>query len=97
MRHVAPIIAASAALLLCAFPLVTAHDDHESMDHMDGEKMNPSTPTGTPTPQASAMASSYFSYSEHVGLILAHVAFMVIGWFFVLPVCMSYPHRLLIT
>lgn len=31
---------------------------------------------------------SYFVYTDHSALMLAHIAFMTIGWFFVLPLCM---------
>ena len=30
---------------------------------------------------------SYFAYTDHSALMLAHIAFMTIGWFFVLPMC----------
>ena len=29
---------------------------------------------------------SYFTYGNHSGLMLAHIAFITLGWFFVLPV-----------
>lgn len=79
-------IAASAALLLCAFPLASAHGD-ESMDDMNMGQANTSPGAGIPAPQTSAMASSYFTDTESAGLIYAHIAFMVIGWFLVLPIC----------
>jgi hypothetical protein len=83
-------IAASAALLLCVFPLADAHGD-ESMDDMNMGQANTSPGAGIPAPQTSAMASSYFTDTESAGLIYAHIAFMVIGWFFVLPICTTLP------
>ena len=29
---------------------------------------------------------SYFTYANHSGLMLAHIAFMTLGWLFVLPI-----------
>jgi len=79
-------MAAPAALLLCALPLVAAHDD-EPMDNMNMGKSSTSTSAATSTPQATGMASNYFTYPEHTGLIYAHIAFMVIAWLFILPIC----------
>ena len=36
---------------------------------------------------------SYFSYGQHSGTIVAHIALMIIAWFFVLPPGMYTPYR----
>lgn len=33
-----------------------------------------------------SLPQSYYTYSDHSSLMLAHVAFMTVGWFFVLPI-----------
>ncbi|KAF4463578.1 YTP1 [Fusarium albosuccineum] len=69
----------SAALVLALLPVVLAHgDDHER----DGDMGH-----GTDKPQDdSEYPDTYFSHPDHVGVIHAHIALMVLSWVFVLPV-----------
>lgn len=85
------LLLATAALLLEALPLVVAHgDDHGHANQESGHgDMNmhdapkPQTPSSTDVPQ------SYWSLSEHAGLMYMHIALSVLAWFFVLPIGMS--------
>lgn len=55
-----------------------------------GMHMNTSTDAPQPTPTAMQANTdgpmSYFAYSKHSSTIIAHIALMVLGWCFVLPV-----------
>jgi Domain of unknown function (DUF2427). len=89
MRTITTRVALATTFTLFVASLATAlpHGD-ESMDM--GMDMNPVTdvpqPT-TPTMQNNtAGAMSYFAYSKHSSTIIAHIALMVLGWCFVLPV-----------
>lgn len=84
--------AATLTLVLASLATALPHGDDESMDmgmHMD---MNMHTDTSVSHPTATAMTvtsegpMSYFAYSKHSGAIMAHIALMVLGWCFVLPV-----------
>ena len=33
-----------------------------------------------------SMPQSYFAYTDHAGLMMAHIVFMTVGWLFVLPI-----------
>ncbi|KAJ3528847.1 hypothetical protein NM208_g10017 [Fusarium decemcellulare] len=69
----------SGALVLALLPVVLAHgDDHER----DGDMGH-----GTDKPQDdSEYPDTYFSHPDHVSVIHAHIALMVLSWVFVLPV-----------
>lgn len=76
---------ATAVLLLVALPLVVAHG-HGSETVGGGMEM-----ADTPQPQVQNNdgPGSYWSLSEHTGLIYMHIALEMIAWFVVLPVGMS--------
>ncbi|KGO64393.1 Uncharacterized protein PITC_022430 [Penicillium italicum] len=71
-----PIISQAAFAALIA--LATAHD---SMD-MD---MAHNVPEPTPVIHNSDSPMSYFAYGKHSSSIIAHIAFMVAAWCFILP------------
>lgn len=54
--------------------------------------MNMNAVTDAPQPTTTTMQNnttgpmSYFAYSKHSSTIIAHIALMVLGWCFVLPV-----------
>jgi hypothetical protein len=82
-RDVLPIL----STLLGLIHLVAAHghDDHEdsgmpAMDNM---------PSSTPGPASGAWLNrppSYWSLSDHSGIMFAHIGIMIVAWVFVLPV-----------
>ncbi|KAJ5781858.1 uncharacterized protein N7518_010341 [Penicillium psychrosexuale] len=80
--------AAIFTLLLASLATALPHGDGESMDM--GMHMNTSTDAPQPTPTAMQANTdgpmSYFAYSKHSSTIIAHIALMVLGWCFVLPV-----------
>lgn len=80
--------AAIFTLLLASLATALPHGDDESMDM--GMHMNTSTDAPQPTPTAMQANTdgpmSYFAYSKHSSTIIAHIALMVLGWCFVLPV-----------
>lgn len=82
----------TAALLLCAFALlVSGHGD----EHMD---MDMGTNTGSMAHNTSLTTSgqpkfhelyeepNYFRLESYSGLMLGHILFMVMAWFFILPI-----------
>lgn len=75
MQRASLLATSTAAVLLGLLPLVAAHGDEHGSSDMD---MNP--------PQADSKAApatdpeSYWSLTEHVALMYAHVLFMVIAW-----------------
>lgn len=89
MRPVTPRVALAATFTLFLASLATAlpHGD-ESMDM----GMDMSAVTDAPQPTTITMQNntagpmSYFAYSKHSSTIIAHIALMVLGWCFVLPV-----------
>lgn len=80
-----------AALLLCASALlVSGHgNEHASEDmamNMGGPLHNTSTTTsGKPDFRQLYNEPSYFRLEAFSGWMLGHVVFMVLAWFFVLP------------
>jgi hypothetical protein len=70
---------ATAALLLEVLPLVVAHG------HGDGSDDNSMDMHAAPQPVKND-SRSYWSLTEHVGLMYMHIALEVIAWFAVLPV-----------
>lgn len=76
---------AGAALLLAALPLALAHGDN---DEGDKGGMDMGGMPGVPTAQGHSHMepASYWALKEGFGMILAHVALMIIAWCFVLPV-----------
>jgi hypothetical protein len=79
-RSVIPLLA-RVALLGLLVPAVLAHGDDPDMD-MD---MGASNGTDTP-PSEGEYPPTYFALDEHTAAIYGHIALMVIGWVFVLPV-----------
>ncbi|KAJ5138329.1 uncharacterized protein N7515_003177 [Penicillium bovifimosum] len=93
MHSMATRLALTATFTLALASLATAlpHGDDDSMDmgHMDMDMNaghNASQPTATAGSVAADGPMSYFAYSKHSSALIAHVALMVLGWCFVLPV-----------
>ncbi|KAF7563725.1 hypothetical protein G7046_g366 [Stylonectria norvegica] len=64
--------------LLGLFSTVSAHGGDNGGEH---EGHNDAAPK-----DASEYPPSYFAHTEHVGLIYAHIAVMILAWVFVLPI-----------
>lgn len=76
--------AVAAALLELAARTVAHGDDEQCRGDMCGmEKPNPHGGAGASDGQAT---SSYVSLGMHGKMMLAHIALMVLAWFFVLPI-----------
>lgn len=75
---------ATAAVLGALLPAVLAHgDEGMNMDGaMDGA-MDMSAQE--PDNDAQEYPPNYFGHPEHRGILFAHIALMVLGWVFVLP------------
>ena len=76
-----------APILLALFHtvLVQGHGDSEAMAAVPITNTTSSANMTLPSrPQ------SYFAYTDHSALMLAHIAFMTIGWFLVLPMSVSW-------
>ncbi|OJD15821.1 hypothetical protein AJ78_03964 [Emergomyces pasteurianus Ep9510] len=62
-----------------------------SMSHGGGKDSsndlnnNNNSTSSSPAPDSSG-SLSYFAYQKHAGSIIAHIALMVIAWFFILPI-----------
>ncbi|OQE43413.1 hypothetical protein PENCOP_c003G07405 [Penicillium coprophilum] len=90
MRFIATRAVLAATITLFFASLVTALPHDESMDM--GMEMDMHTVTEAPQPTTTAMPAnsegpmSYFAYGKHSSAIIAHIALMVLGWCFVLPV-----------
>jgi hypothetical protein len=89
---------AFAVLALATTALALPHDDSDSPDmNMDMHSdMHSTMTTATATAHATDGPMSYFAYGKHSSSIIAHIALMVLGWCFVLPVgmCLIYSHKL---
>lgn len=74
---------ASFAIILVLLPVVLTHgvgnenhnDTHGGMYHSADQ---PGDDSGYPP--------TYFAHAEHIGVIYAHIALMILSWVFVLPV-----------
>lgn len=81
----------TAAFLLASLANALPHgDEHSEVDmNMDmGMGMGGGSGDAKPEPSAEPAADSpmsYFAYGQHSGTIIAHVAFMILAWCFVLP------------
>ncbi|PGH10220.1 hypothetical protein AJ79_05475 [Helicocarpus griseus UAMH5409] len=63
------------------------HGDMEGMDMGHGGMESSHNDHSAPSPTAEASGPmSYFAYQKHSGTIIAHIALMVIAWFFILPI-----------
>jgi hypothetical protein len=74
--------AAAALLQLAAVAYAHGHDEGMKMD-MD---MESSKPQQAPNDDDPYNLPSYAGLAVHQGLLLAHIALMVVAWFFVLPI-----------
>ena len=90
MVHTQGVIHFAALFLLGVVPLALSHED-ESLESGTGS-MGFNMAHLTSTPSAAALNSSvaeqqsYFTFPGYGGLMLAHIAIMVIAWFFILPI-----------
>ena len=80
----------AALLFLGAVPLALAHGDESNESGMGGmgAKMAHLTSASSVAALNSSTVEqqSYFTYQRHGGLMLAHIALMIVAWFFVLPI-----------
>ena len=79
------LILASAFLLgLASVAVAHGHDDNR-MDMAEPALPRPTLASaGNATTQADVQ--TYFRYSEHSGLLMAHIILMTVAWVFVLPI-----------
>lgn len=76
-----------AASLLQLLPIAAAHGhDAHSNTAMEMGSMSNSTSSNSIDPNDPFYLPSYAGLEAHSGSILAHVAFMVAAWFFLLPI-----------
>lgn len=75
----------AAAFLLCALPLVAAHGDEHSGNAHGENDLNLHKAPKPPSPDNDA-PESYWSLTEHAGLMYMHIATEILAWFIVLPV-----------
>ena len=77
-------------LLLGAVPLALAHGDESNESGVGGTGPNMAHLTSASSVAAlnssTVEQQSYFSYQSHGGLMLAHIALMIVAWFFILPI-----------
>ena len=73
-------------LLVASVILVHAHEDSASTEVGATSCTQSHNATLSSNITVPLMPQSYFTYGNHSGLMLAHIAFMTLGWFFVLPV-----------
>lgn len=66
--------------------LVYAHEDSASTPVGAASCTQSHNATLSSNITVSLLPQSYFTYGDHSGLIWAHIAFMTLGWFFVLPI-----------
>ena len=74
----------AALLLLASLPIVVTHTHGNDGSVMAALKSASTNTTLSATNTASL--ESYFAYSEHGGLMLAHIVLMTVAWVFVLPI-----------
>ena len=73
-------------LLVASAVLVYAHEDSASTEVGAASCTQSPNRTLSSNITVPRMPQSYFTYSNHSGLILAHITFMTLGWVFVLPI-----------
>lgn len=86
MVHKIFLIIAVALPLIGTLPVSHAHNYGGQMANSAGavgSLPNIVPPFGVTN--SSILLQSYFSYSENSGLLLAHIALMVVAWLFILP------------
>lgn len=76
-------LAVVAVLLLAATRAVAHGDEHSGMSDMD---MNMNTTSPATSQDALYSLPSYAGLEQHSSMMLAHILFMTVAWFFVLPV-----------
>ncbi|KAF6841547.1 integral membrane protein [Colletotrichum musicola] len=76
----------TAAVVLGLVPLVFAHGAHEGSADDINMNMNTSGVVGESKPAPQSYPPTYFALADYVGVIHAHIAFMLLAWVFVLPV-----------
>ena len=76
------LVAISAVLLLWGLPLVAAHDDDGMDMDMSGASSGPAEESVEATPL------NYFRHGHHGGWMYAHIALMILGWAFAMPVAL---------
>lgn len=80
-------LARALLLLLVASPiLVHAHEDSTIPEVGAVSCTHCHNATLSSNMTVPLMPQSYFAYGNHSGIMLAHIAFMTLGWLFVLPV-----------
>ncbi|KPM38551.1 hypothetical protein AK830_g8026 [Neonectria ditissima] len=78
-RHTGAII-----LLVVSLPLILAHGDKHDEGQMEDHEVEHhelDKPDG-----GSQHLSTYYSYTEHIGMIYTHIALTTVAWAFILPV-----------
>lgn len=75
----------AALLLLGALPLALAHEDESDEGGANLAHLT-STTSVAALNSSTVEQQSYFAYSSHGGLMLAHIGLMIVAWFFVLPI-----------
>lgn len=81
----------AAWLLLASVALVSAHGDEHSDMNM-GVEMGGMSHSANSTPTSGGEYNpfydepSYFGLESYSGLMLGHILFMVLAWFFILPI-----------
>lgn len=77
---------AIAALLgLASVAVAHGHDEDMNMDMGEPSMARPTITSGV----NATVPQTYFRYSEHSGLMMAHIFFMTIAWVFILPIGMQ--------
>lgn len=77
-------VASAAAFLGLLLPAVLAHGDDGAMD-MDMSMGDNVIATGDEPATDVEYPPTYFSHAEHRGVLIAHIALMVLAWVVALP------------
>lgn len=87
MVHTFTFILTAALWLLGALPhgFAHGHGEHEGTAEVEAFMANTTLQMSSIDPSIASL-QSYFTYPEHATLLSAHIAFMVIAWFFILPI-----------
>lgn len=82
-------LAGAVLLGLVSVAVAHGHDEDMNMEMGDSSATRPTILSATSTATSVPVPDAYWSYSEHGGLLTAHIALMTIAWIFVLPIGMS--------
>ena len=74
--------AVAALLGLASLAIAHGHDEDSNMNMVEPSMARPTITSGA----NATVPQTYFRYSEHSGLMMAHIFFMTIAWVFVLPI-----------